>query len=48
MMDRNFKDGGFINEEEMLSCLADSYGLSLGELKEIFNEVREFLEEKVK
>lgn len=45
-MDYDFKDGGFVNAEEMLSCLADSYGMNLGELKEVFNQVREFLEEK--
>jgi hypothetical protein len=35
-----FKDGGFVNQEECLSWYADQFGISLGYLKELLEEVK--------
>jgi hypothetical protein len=35
-----FKDGGFVNQEECLSWYADQFGISLGYLRELLEEVK--------
>jgi hypothetical protein len=34
-MDNNFKNSGFVNRAEFLSNLADQYGMSLGDIREL-------------
>jgi len=38
--DNDYKNGGFVNLEECLAYYADMYGISLGDLKELLEEIK--------